>query len=251
MEMVREVALVNAVGAQDPADFAFAVEAIRIQVERDFMPVWREYLSVRRAVSVVGYSDTKDLAPGSFAPILVVPSLGGDRWLGDHGGLELADLAWGRSQPISTVESHEVLELIGNPYGNRWVRLPSGMVVAAEYCDPTENDHYTITATVGGQSRDVEVSNFAYPAWFGQGDGPFDHMGLCARAEDYSRGYVIAENDDGTTTNVFGALATAEYRARVNAKLAEEHSRTYQAHARTDDRYRIQPGSRIAGHWWA
>ncbi len=226
--MVREIAFING-GAMDPADFAFAIEAIRIQLHRDFLPAWQDYLPVKRPIDVMGYSSSKDLAPGSFAPIQIVTALDNPEWLGDHGGLEVSDTAWGRSMPQSTVMSHEAVELAGDPFGNRWVRLPSGLVTALEVADGVENDHYAITATIGGQSRDVWVSNFVHPAYFGEGAGQFDHMGLCTEPGE-NRGYLITQLDDGTVVNVFAAHASEAYRKGVELKLNRTRSRTFWRH---------------------
>lgn len=229
MEQVREIALLNDRGAMDAAAFEFAVEAIRIQLVRDFLPAWQGYLPVKRPLEVCGYTGSKDLAPGSFAPIQIVGTMDAGI-LGDHGGIEVTGSAWGRSLPDSMVMSHEALELAGDPFGNRWVRLPNGLVTALEVCDAVENDHYTITATIGRASRDVEVSNFVYPAFFGEGVGQLDHLGLCAEPGD-NRGYLIVQADGGSTINVFAATASAEYRARVAAKLSRV-SRTARRHRR-------------------
>jgi len=224
-ETVREIALVNSTGAMDPATFAFTAEAIRIQIERDFLPAWRDYMPVKRPLTVVGYNSTKDLAPGSFSPIVVKALLDRQGVLGDHVGTSDGDVASGRSLPLSHVMSHEALELACDPYTDRWLRLPSGMVVALEICDMVENDTYAIEASIAGQTRSVSVSNFAHPAWFGEGIGRLDQMGLCTLPEE-NRGYLIVRNGDGSTSNVFAATASAAYRARVEKKAQLAQTRT-------------------------
>ncbi len=230
METVREIAFLNDRSAMAPDDFAFAVEAMRIQLLEHFLPVWMDYLPVKRPFEVVGYTDSKDLVPGSFAPIQIVRTMD-PGILGDHGGIEALDSAWGRSLPDSTVMSHEGVELAGDPYGNRWVRLPGGTIVALEDADPVENDHYPIVATIDRSSREVWVSNFVHPAWYGEGVGQLDHMGLCTKPGE-NRGYLIELQPDGSTVNVFAASAGPAYRERVNAKLARA-SRTSKRHAST------------------
>jgi len=247
--VTREIAFVNANGRMSPADFAFAVRALRIQFFRDFLPAWEPYLPVKRPMEVTGYNSTRDLAPGSFAPIEIVGALDRPGVLGDHGGFEVSDSAWGRSLPDSKVMSHEMTELAGDPFGNRWVRMPSGMVVALEVADPVENDSYEIEVTIAGETRSVPVSNFVYPAWFSEGAGRLDHMGTCTQVGE-NRGYLILEHEDGTTENVFASRMGADDRARVQAKLGDARTRTRQRHVKVDDRIRIQPGARIPGHWW-
>lgn len=245
MSQVTEIALVNAAGAQDPDDFAFAAEACRIQLQQHFLPAWDGYLPDEIPMTVVGYSSTRDLKPGSFWGIEVLASLDSPGVRGDHGGLRAAGKAWGRSLPDSVVESHEVLEAALDHYSDRWIRLPDGTVTALEACDAVEEDSYPIAVTIGGVTRDVQVSNFLYPAWFGEGVGKLDHMGLC-RSPGENRGYLIVQLDDGQTVNVFADRASGEYRAKVIAKLRHE-TRTAARHDHRCPRRLIVPGA--PGAW--
>lgn len=240
MEMVREIAVICPPGMWDPASFAFAVEAARIQLREHFLPAWGDYLPNKGPLEVVAYADSTNLAPTSFYPIEIVRQIDGA--LGDHGGIALLDSAWGRSRPESTVLTHEILELAGDRFGDRWVRLPSGLVVALEVGDPVENDYYAITATIGGATRDVWVSNFVQPAWFGEGVGQLDHMGLCKFPGD-NRGYMIVQEPDGSTINVFASHAGQDYQARVCAKVCEPRSRTAYRHDPRNPKIVITPGN--------
>ncbi len=149
-------------------------------------------------------------------------------FLGDHAGIALTDTAFGRSLPDPVTMSHEALELAADPYGDRWVRLQDGTVVAFEVADMVERDTYMIAVTIGGETRDVAVSNFAYPAWFGMATpwARYDHMGLCSGPGE-NRGYLIIANEDGSTTNVFARTASEGYKASVMGKLLRP-SRTSQ-----------------------
>lgn len=229
MTTLREIALVNEAGAQDPADFAFAAEACRVQLEQHFLPMWGSLLPDNCPMTVVGYSRTTDLKPGTYWGIQVLHSLDDPSVYGDHGGLRGANMAWGRSLARTTTQSHEVLEMAGDHFADRWAPLPDGRVVAFEHCDAVELDHYPLTVTIPGVgSRVVMVSNFVGPAWYGEGVGMLDYMGLC-RAPGENRGYIIERRPDGSTVNVFADSTTPEYRASVNAKMAYA-SRTAHRH---------------------
>lgn len=219
MANAKEICLINAAGAWDPADFAFAAEAAQIQLKRDFEPAWRGFLpQPDEEMVVVGYTRTEDMAPGSFFAIEVLAALDDPGTLGDHGGIAELDQAFGRTLPDSTVATHEVLEMRADRYGDRWVRLPSGIVCALEVADPVEDDTYEIEATVGHVTRSVKVSNFVYPAWFGEGAGQkYDHMGLC-KSPGENRGYLIVENADGTTSNVFADRMPEERKDLIEAR---------------------------------
>lgn len=103
----------------------------------------------------------------------------------------------GRS--VANIFSHEVLEMIGNPYVSRLhiisFRRTAGLVyiqpsgtrlsaeqasmlppileglVGEEVCDPVQRN-YTVVKV---QNKDVEVSDFIFPTWFGDDlTGPFN-----------------------------------------------------------------------------
>jgi hypothetical protein len=73
---------------------------------------------------------------------------------------------------VSSVASHEIVEVLGDAWARYWSDLPDAGEVALELCDPVEDTSYE----VGG----VSLSNFVLPAWFDVGNnrGPFDHLKL-------------------------------------------------------------------------
>lgn len=66
------------------------------------------------------------------------------------------------SPTISSVLCHEVLEMIGNQYANRWWMDNDGTLWAAELCDPVQNNIITVTIA-GGQK--VAMSDYILPLW--------------------------------------------------------------------------------------
>lgn len=161
-----------------PERLAKVLAALETQLARDFAPVW-------------GVSAELSLVPEGELP----PE---DAWwltlhddsdrAGDLGYHDLtsAGLPLGKAfvataeengMPWSVVLSHELLEMLIDPYINlaaviRAGGVPNGMLYGYEVCDPVRSDTYRI----GG----VAVSNFVYPAWF-EADRPhrdtrFDHL---------------------------------------------------------------------------
>lgn len=91
----------------------------------------------------------------------------------------------------TTVASHEVGEVLGDPYLRRSVQTDKGFS-ALEVCDAVENDEYPVQVTVNGVTATVYLSNFCTPAWF---EPPtdltgvkFDWMGLCKSAGEVRPG---------------------------------------------------------------
>jgi len=97
---------------------------------------------------------------------------------------------------LSTTLSHEVLEMVGNPYVNFWADMDDGNQEGIELCDRVEADAYTIDG--------VAVSNFLGPRAFRSGPGPYDWMTLLQSPwELRPGGYVIRRKGD-KVFNVWG-----------------------------------------------
>lgn len=133
-----------------------AVAAIQKQVDRDVFPLW----NVQTSISV--FTDPKHI-PVGYWPVTLVAQAGGD--LGFHQDEH--------GQPSSTVEmagdwtvtlSHECIEMLVDPYGNRMV--PGDSPVASqgrvnflvEVCDPCQGSGYTVNG--------IKVSDFYTPHYF-------------------------------------------------------------------------------------
>jgi hypothetical protein len=74
------------------------------------------------------------------------------------------------SVPVSTVISHELLEMLADPSTTRNVIIGKYYYIV-EVCDPVTLSYYNI--------GDVKVSNFCTPRYFGYTNiGHFDKLGL-------------------------------------------------------------------------
>lgn len=177
----------------------FAVRAVSSQTQNDLAPLW----GLARPEIVLAESFPGDpiaaVAPKGVGGRVADPVI----YLVDHD--EAADLgahtATERGSPWGVVDveesssidtswtvtlSHEVLEIIVNPYMNRFTVGPAIEDVPfplypVEVCDPVDGSYF-----VDG----IEVSNFVTPAWFGDvGDGafPVDFTGQCKGPWDITR----------------------------------------------------------------
>jgi hypothetical protein len=103
---------------------------------------------------------------------------------------------------VSSVLSHEVLELFIDPNCNLWASDDDGKVYSFEVCDPVEAPTYTV--------HDVSVSNFVTPAWFDplstqKSTTTFDKLGLLTKSFSILKsGYVVFASE-GKQQQVFGA----------------------------------------------
>lgn len=147
------------------------VDALQIQVSRDFAPIW----GVDAALTFVGL---KGKAPSGAWQLVVLDTSDQAGALGYHDvtatGQPLgkafvkSDLDNGY-QPSVTI-SHELLEMLADPEINLSASV-GNRLYAYEVCDPCEADQY------GYKIGDVLVSDFVTPAWFAptpHAKGPFD-----------------------------------------------------------------------------
>jgi hypothetical protein len=228
-----EVVLLNP-SIMELTDFAFAWRACALQWERHVLPAWDGYLLVPAAAkwTVSGFTDAANLVPGSHFPIQVVASTGDPGVLGDHSGLRRFWKAFGRATPDPVAMSHELIELMLNPFLDGWVQIPgTDDMEAEEGCDRVEGDSYPIEVSIGGVARDVFVSNFLLPFAFGmEGNGlrlDYDHMGLLQSADEIRPGgYRIVRKANGDVVNEFANEMASDARDRIAAKLGDPMSRT-------------------------
>jgi hypothetical protein len=152
------------------------LEALQIQLTRDFMAAWNiDYKLITAAnaaavpadayLNIIDASDT----PGALG------------WHDQLNGRPFGEVFVNESKAagvdLITVISHEMLELSADPLVNALQLFqPSGgqaQLYAVEVGDPVESDSYAITTSDGTK---VNVSNFVFPSYFSNGPGPWDQL---------------------------------------------------------------------------
>lgn len=101
---------------------------------------------------------------------------------------------------VSSVTSHEVVEMAVNAHVSMWADTGLGYLVAAEIADPVQSDSYEI----GG----VSLSNFVTGEWFSPINTPgdrFDHLGSLTEPFSINNGGYVLRLRGGEVTPVFGA----------------------------------------------
>lgn len=191
-----------------PSDLSSLAGALNEQIGSDFGPAWKVSASVV-ATQTPGASQWQ---------VQVLDKLDQPGALGYHTNDT-------HNQPVSYVQygddwqmtvSHETLEMLADPYGNRMhsARLPDGVLdykrfgiehVAShvhyllEVCDPCEATNYN----VGGEN----LSDFLLPDWYRTSPTfkeDYSHAGGCSRPRQVSTdGYVSFANNDGDWFQIF------------------------------------------------
>ena len=156
--MIRQVALVPDGVDIDLTDIVRVSAAVQKQVTRDFSPIW----DIQATVD--GFA-TLDQIPLGYWPVMIMQDVqGAAGFHQDKNGQPFAVVEAGDSWSLTA--SHEVLEMLADPFGNRVVAGPSpkpdqGRVeFLVEVCDPSEDQEFAYTV------NDVLVSDFYTPHYF-------------------------------------------------------------------------------------
>lgn len=119
---------------------------------------------------------------------------------------------------ISSIVSHEVVEMFVDPYCSGWFDTGHGYLVAGEACDPVQSDWYLIDGAA--------VSNFVTSSWFNPAAAKtdrFDHLGHLTAPFTLSPGGYWVQSRAGRETQQFGADMPDWL---ITAKLASAATRT-------------------------
>jgi hypothetical protein len=168
--LTANVALVSDTPVVDSSHVSVVAAALNKQVTRDFGPLW----NVDATVS--GFDKLEDV-PVDYWPVIIRDDINQPGAAGFHTddngqpfALIQADDSW------TLTSSHEVLEMLADPFGNRTVAgsppTDSPDPVAAfdrvvylvEVCDPCEADQFAYT------SNGVTVSDFITPHFYDPND---------------------------------------------------------------------------------
>ncbi len=178
-------------------EVVFWVEACRIQMRDHIAPAWAR---LAPPPGIFYYSSSDQLADETVGCVVILRDAGVDGAAGLHsiiGRKPIGVVDLSRSALPSRTLSHEIAEMYGNPYLDRWYPMPNGWEVAAELGDPVQRSQYNIDAEILGQHRDVVVSDFVTPAYFDPGaSGPRSHQQAVDEPFGIAPGgYLVARND--------------------------------------------------------
>ena len=157
--LIRQIALTSETKKVSLSELSKVAAALQKQTTRDLVPIWEIKATVDAFAKL-------NEVPIGYWPIVVT-----EEDLGDAAGIhEDKD-----GQPFSLVKygngwsltaSHECLEMLVDPFGNRLVSGPSGMKgqgrvrFLVEICDPSEDTPYAY------RSNGILVSDFYTPVYF-------------------------------------------------------------------------------------
>jgi hypothetical protein len=171
------VAFLNVSTVVTAAELTAAVAALQVQVSRDFGPIY----GINANLTVV---TDPNVIPSAW---LIVVGDDSDQIgaLGYHEltaagqplGKVFAKTDQGYQLSWTVTASHELLEMLADPWCCLCAYGTDGKVRAYEVCDPVEADElgYQVDGGFGPQ----QLSDFVLPAWFNGSPGPYDRQGRC------------------------------------------------------------------------
>lgn len=183
--MIR-IGVVSKVKEIDLEQLRKIVVAINKQLALHFAPYW----AIEAQATV--FSSTT-LIPSGYFPVTIEYDIGED--LGGFHGVDDDGIPFGKvrySSKVSYVLSHEILEMVHNPYLKKF-RKTTGFkeneddpLYVEEVADATDGKGYLIDG--------IEVSNFITPDWFNRvhvENIKYDFLGLLKRPRElYEGGYI-------------------------------------------------------------
>jgi len=204
------IAILNQSTLVSNTDAATMTQAIAAQVQLDAAPIWN-----RTPAAVVFYTDPAAI-PATAHGIAITDTIqnqpqgvlgfhtedqGGKLWgtvaakpeLDNGGKVTTGD--WS----VSSVLSHEVLEMFIDPNCNLWANDGRGSAYSFEVCDPVEAPTYVVNG--------VSVANFVTPSWFdplAPATARFDKLGELQAAFSILKGGYVVYESEGRAQQKFG-----------------------------------------------
>src|SRR5215218_328191 len=187
--LTNHLALVSEVHGHDPSDVARVGAALQRQAVRDFGPVWDV------AATVDAFPRLEDV-PIGYWPMIIRDDIGQPGAAGVHldkDGQPFALITM--SDSWSLTASHEMLEMLADPFGNRLVaghspkRGQGRVEFLVEVSDPSE------AAEFGYTVNDILVSDFLTPRFYDplkSTGGRYSFTGAITRPRTILRGGYIS-----------------------------------------------------------
>jgi hypothetical protein len=186
------LALVSESASVSPGELTRVAAALEKQVARDFAPIWEV------TATLSAFTDLEDM-PTDYCPLIVMDDIGVSGAAGIHldkNGQPFALIQYSPSWSLTA--SHETLELLADPFGNRLVAGPSPMEgqgrveFLLEVCDPSEAAEFSYT--VNG----VMVSDFITPHYHDPAQAPgvrYSYTGAISSPREVLKGGYLSWHD--------------------------------------------------------
>lgn len=223
----RRLALVNLSSRHLSLDeLSRVASALQIQCDRDFTPIWGV------AAVVVPFGSSEKIPSGYWPMRVLDKPVGGLGIHLDQNHHPYAEIM--ATSDWSVTASHEMVEMLADPYGNHFVSAPDidphsdhhRVHYLVEIADPCEVWAYSIEG--------VAVSDFVTPEYYNAGaeaGTSFDHLGRLKSALEVPRGCYISwiDPEDGRwhQKQVDGSFVTAKQKTHPTRNPRDDRDRAF------------------------
>jgi hypothetical protein len=169
---------------------ATVAHAWAAQILMDYRAIWGDDCTITVFPTLASVQRSK--AASHLWPVVLMSDIGVAGASGVHQdshGRPIALVDYDGSDSWHLTGSHEIIEMLTDPFGNRVLSGPSPMAgqgtvnFLVEPCDPSEADQFAYS--VAG----IRVSDFYHPAFLtGSGLGSFSHTGSLTEARQILKG---------------------------------------------------------------
>ena len=225
---VDDIAFINESTVVSDDDARKMMEALQIQADRDFKPIWGQSTQLT-------YIQKGCKNPKNMAWLALMDDTDQAGALGYHDltneGLPLGkvfaktDMQYG--EEVSVTASHELLEMLADPYISYTMLTGQGATVigyAWEVCDACEDSRFAY------EINGIKVSDFVYPAWFQvwrkEGSTKFDHMSKITKPLQLIEGGYIGVWTPATGWQQMNAQNVPFHKLRPKVGQRRERRRT-------------------------
>ncbi len=177
------------------SEIAYWVDAVNFQLKEHVAPMWD-----KNPPGVIFYDVNTATFPDDLGYVAIVDDDGREQANGYHtviGRTAYGFVDVGQADEPSRTLSHEVLEMYVNPNLTRWVQAHDQKFYSVEICDAVQRSQYFIETNLWGlaEPKQIMVSNFVTPNWYGDMIGPYDYLRQLAMPFDIqSEGYAITSD---------------------------------------------------------
>lgn len=225
------IAVINESTAVSDSDVQDLIQALQSQVDTDFAPIWHV------GCTLVYQAKGQPTQPGVWQLIILDNSdqagaLGYHETTatGDPLGKVFAgeDLKYGTSWTVTA--SHELLEMLGDPWINLTAQIDDQTLYGYEVCDACEDDSFGYNVTLKSNGKVIKVSDFVTPEWFQPAmstNFPFDLKGHCQKPlEILQNGYI-------SVLKLGSSSGWSQLNGRFSSKAIEARSVPVAGHRRS------------------
>lgn len=144
----------------------------------------------------------------------------------------------GGPNSVAVVMDHEFKEMAFDPTANDWYPMGGGYSIAAEVCDPVEEQADAFVL----RGQKVWCSDFVYLSYFkGAAVGPYNWLGGVTKPfQILPGGYIIKEDAQGNVSQVFGDRFP-EYKKSWKNREGSRFWKHQQAHRQPQQRAASRP----------